>query len=171
MTFVPFARRRYEILEVDVTGKLPRAAVESALPADTEQHLYRILLTGETDENGWSRLVRVAKGEPFAVVATSADGTDSTFLALRDSMEVDETYSDGCRPEYLADDGVEAFLWTDRGIYRHDEKIMVHALLRNGRRQAPSPMPVELRLVSPKGDKLPNKFMIYLKNFLSRLLY
>ncbi len=110
------------------------------------------VMEGETDENGWSRLVRVAKGEPFAVVATSADGTDSTFLALRDSMEVDETYSDGCRPEYLADDGVEAFLWTDRGIYRHDEKIMVHALLRNGRRQAPSPMPVELRLVSPKGD-------------------
>jgi len=110
------------------------------------------VMEGETDENGWSRLVRVAKGEPFAVVATSADGTDSTFLALRDSMEIDETYSDGCRPEYLADDGVEAFLWTDRGIYRHDEKIMVHALLRNGRRQAPSPMPVELRLVSPKGD-------------------
>jgi hypothetical protein len=110
------------------------------------------VMEGETDENGWSRLVRVAKGEPFAVVAASADGTDSTFLALRDSMEVDETYSDGCRPEYLAHDGVEAFLWTDRGIYRHDEKIMVHALLRNGCRQAPSPMPVELRLVSPKGD-------------------
>ena len=110
------------------------------------------VMEGETDENGWSRLVRVAKGEPFAVVAASADGTDSTFLALRDSMEIDETYSDGCRPEYLADDGVEAFLWTDRGIYRHDEKIMVHALFRNGRRQAPSPMPVELRLVSPKGD-------------------
>ena len=110
------------------------------------------VMEGETDENGWSRLVRVAKGEPFAVVATSADGADSTFLALRDSMEVDETYPDGCRPEYLADDGVEAFLWTDRGIYRHDEKIMVHALLRNGRRQAPNPMPVELRLVSPKGD-------------------
>lgn len=52
VTFVPFARRRYEILEVDVTGRPPRAAVESALPADTEQHLYRILLTGETDESG-----------------------------------------------------------------------------------------------------------------------
>ena len=89
------------------------------------------VMEGETDENGWSRLVRVAKGEPFAVVATSADGTDSTFLALRDSMEIDETYSDGCRPEYLADDGVEAFLWTDRGIYRHDEK-MGHILPPHG---------------------------------------
>ena len=52
LTFVPFARRRYEVLTVDVTGKDPRAAVEEALPSDTEQHLYRILLTGETGEAG-----------------------------------------------------------------------------------------------------------------------
>ncbi len=52
LSFVPFARRRYEILEVDVTGRDPRAAVEAALPADTAQHLYRIVLTGETGEGG-----------------------------------------------------------------------------------------------------------------------
>jgi len=52
LSFVPFARRRYEILEVDVTGRDPRAAVEAALPADTAQHLYRIILTGETGEGG-----------------------------------------------------------------------------------------------------------------------
>ena len=52
LRFVPFARRRYEILEVDVTGKTPRAAVEAALNGDTAQHLYRILLTGETAEGG-----------------------------------------------------------------------------------------------------------------------
>ena len=52
LTFVPFARRRYEILEVDVTGKDPRAAVEAALGADTARDLYRIVLTGETGEGG-----------------------------------------------------------------------------------------------------------------------
>ena len=52
LTFIPFARRRYEILEVDVTGRDPRAAVEAALPAETDQDLYRILLTGETREGG-----------------------------------------------------------------------------------------------------------------------
>lgn len=46
LTFIPFARRRYEILEVDVTGRDPRAAVEAALPAAPDQDLYRILLTG-----------------------------------------------------------------------------------------------------------------------------
>jgi DNA repair exonuclease SbcCD nuclease subunit len=52
LTFVPFARHRYELLTVDVTGKEPRAAIEAALPDDTAQHLYRILLTGETAESG-----------------------------------------------------------------------------------------------------------------------
>lgn len=52
LRFVPFARRRYEILEVNVTGRDPRAAVEAALPADTERDLYRILLRGETGEGG-----------------------------------------------------------------------------------------------------------------------
>ena len=52
LTVVPFARHRYEILEVDVTGKDPRAAVEAALPPDTAGDLYRILLTGETVEGG-----------------------------------------------------------------------------------------------------------------------
>ena len=47
--FVPFARRNYEILTVDVTGKDPRTAVEEALPENTQNDLYRILLTGETD--------------------------------------------------------------------------------------------------------------------------
>ena len=52
LSFVPFARHRYEILEVDVTGKTPREAVEAALPPDTARDLYRILLTGETGEAG-----------------------------------------------------------------------------------------------------------------------
>lgn len=52
LSFVPFARRRYEILEVDVTGRSPRTAVEAALPGETSGDLYRIRLTGETGEAG-----------------------------------------------------------------------------------------------------------------------
>ena len=50
LEFVPFARHRYEILQVDVTGREPRAAEEAALPSDTGRDLYRIILTGETGE-------------------------------------------------------------------------------------------------------------------------
>ena len=37
---------------MDVTGQDARTAVENALSADTAQHLYRILLVGETGERG-----------------------------------------------------------------------------------------------------------------------
>lgn len=52
LTFVPFAPRRHEILTVDVTGQVPLTAIQAALPNSTQPHLYRILLTGETDEAG-----------------------------------------------------------------------------------------------------------------------
>ena len=46
--FRPLCLRRYQILEVDLTGCAdPLAAVEAALPADTGMDIYRILLTGE----------------------------------------------------------------------------------------------------------------------------
>ena len=50
--FVPFARHRYHQLTVDVTGQDPREAIRKALPELWEEDLYRILLTGETDERG-----------------------------------------------------------------------------------------------------------------------
>ena len=56
LTFVPFARHRYEILNVDVTDQQPLTAVTGRLPADTTEDIYRIVLTGETEEPirmGW----------------------------------------------------------------------------------------------------------------------
>lgn len=50
--FVPFAKRRYETLTVDITGQAPRAAVEASLTGETKNDIYRITLTGETGEGG-----------------------------------------------------------------------------------------------------------------------
>ena len=85
LKFVPFARRKYEILSVDVTGQLPRSAVENALPPDTEQDLYRILLTGETEEAGVSaEMLREALEERFYA------------LELRDHTRMAEDVWAGC---------------------------------------------------------------------------
>lgn len=123
---------------------------------DTEIRVYssaRIkIMEGVTDANGWCEPKRVDKGETFALVAVAPESADMTFMALRESMIVDETFQDGKRKDYLAKDECAAFLWTERGIYRHDEKIFVHAIFRNGSRMAPTPFPVELQLVSPSGD-------------------
>ena len=109
-----------------------------------------LLASGETDANGWYELGTQSKEDPFAIVVFTAE--DMTFMAIRDSMKVDETYPDGARQEYLEDGKVDAFLWTERGIYRHGEKIFIHALLRNNQLQAPDPMPVVLTLRNPRGN-------------------
>ena len=108
-----------------------------------------LVMTGATDALGWCRPERKDKGEPFAVVVRSDD--DMTFMALRSSMVVDETNPDGARYKYLAENDLSAFCWTDRGIYRHGERIMLHTLVRNGTRRAPRPTPIRLELLNPNG--------------------
>jgi DNA repair exonuclease SbcCD nuclease subunit len=49
MRQVSIALRRYEQLQVDVTGADPLLAVHSSLPDDTVCDVYRITLVGETD--------------------------------------------------------------------------------------------------------------------------
>ena len=45
--FIPLARRKYEILPVDVTGADPLTALRAALPENCREDIYRIILTGE----------------------------------------------------------------------------------------------------------------------------
>ena len=117
-----------------------------------------LLAAGDTDANGWCAPPHVAKGEPFAVVVWTP--SDMTFMAFPARMRIDETHEDGARPEYLAAAELDAFVWTERGIYRHDEPIFVHAILRTGARRAPDPLPVVLTLKSPKGNVLATKTIV-----------
>ena len=103
---------------------------------------------GTSGADGWCVLKRIAKGKPFVVVAST--DRDMSFIAMRDSMKVDESGLCGAADGYLGDGDSSAFLWSERGIYRHDEKIFLHGILRNGRRTAPKPFPVEVLLLSPE---------------------
>ena len=104
---------------------------------------------GVTDVEGWCCCEVPESVSPFAVVATKADETDTSFLALRKPL--DETLPTGARRSGVDANGVEAFVWTDRGIYRHGEPIFVHAILRNNVGFAPLPFPVEIMLSDPDG--------------------
>lgn len=103
---------------------------------------------GLTDAEGWCSCEMPEAGKPFAVVASRMDGTDTSFLALADA--VDENTQLGARRPFLTGTGSEAYVWTDRGIYRHGETILVHAILRDAKGQAPKPFPVTLSLVDPE---------------------
>ncbi|NCB63187.1 MAG: DNA repair exonuclease [Clostridia bacterium] len=62
--FVPLALRRYEILEVDVSGG-PEAALRAALPRNAQNDSYRILLTGESGVEGLDLKPLRALAEPY----------------------------------------------------------------------------------------------------------
>ena len=46
---VSIAKRRYEVVKLDMAGEDPLLAIPSRLPDDTVGDVYRIVLTGETD--------------------------------------------------------------------------------------------------------------------------
>ncbi len=46
---VSIARRKYEVLNVDISRAEPLLAIHSLLPDDTQSDIYRIVLTGQTD--------------------------------------------------------------------------------------------------------------------------
>ena len=109
-----------------------------------------VLGEGVTDAEGWCSCELPEQGARFAVVASKMDGSDTSFLALRDAL--DEEAVPGVRRSYLEKGESEAFVWTERGIYRHNEKILVHGILRDHAGNAPKPFPVKVVLQDPDGN-------------------
>lgn len=62
---VCIAKRRYESIEVNVTGIDPLLAIHTQLPDDTVRDIYRITLTGETDTPPDLNALRRSLGEMF----------------------------------------------------------------------------------------------------------
>lgn len=52
MRFVPLCRRRYHILQIDVTDRSPCEALSAGLPATADQDVCRVIFTGETEGQG-----------------------------------------------------------------------------------------------------------------------
>lgn len=52
LRFVPLCRRRYWILEADVTDAPPREAVERVMPDTAGEDICRVVFTGEAGEDG-----------------------------------------------------------------------------------------------------------------------
>jgi uncharacterized protein YfaS (alpha-2-macroglobulin family) len=102
------------------------------------------LARGVSDARGGGRLVGPRGKEPF-LLAAQAEGGDGTFLVLNAPGE----RTAGTR-EFLAPQTCEAFVMTDRGIYRHGETLFAQALIRDGEGRAPAPFPSVLEAV--RGD-------------------
>jgi uncharacterized protein YfaS (alpha-2-macroglobulin family) len=110
------------------------------------------LATVITDERGIARIgaakLRGRGGNaPRLLVARHGDG-DLAFLELdRPPLDLVDLGAEGRTPPGPLD----AFLWTERGVYRPGETVHLGVLLRDARAEAVADLPVTLKLVRPDG--------------------
>jgi uncharacterized protein YfaS (alpha-2-macroglobulin family) len=116
------------------------------------------LSAATTDGDGTARiaggLLRGKGGdEPFVVTARSP-AADFNFLEIgRAAFDLSDRGVGG-RPQ---PGPVDAFLYTDRGIYRPGEVVELTALVRDDRADALTALPVGLRLMRPDGIEVENR--------------
>ena len=110
----------------------------------------QLLHDGLTDGAG---LVRFAGGpaasedqEPFLV--TAERGEDLCYLPLAERLVA--LHGDTRGLAWPAGD-LEAFLYTDRGIYRPGETVFLRAVVKDRDLASPDPFPVHLRVRAPDG--------------------
>ena len=85
--------------------------------------------------------------EPYAVMAYGAEG-DFNFLELgRAAFDLSDRGVGGREPP----GPVDAYLYTDRGIYRPGESVHLMALVRDEKAEALTNLPLTLRLLRPDG--------------------
>lgn len=108
-----------------------------------------ILATGVTDPDGYARLVSTEPldGGFAPAVLTAQDGEDYAFVTLQEAaFELTDRGVAG----RTAPGPVDAFLATERGVYRAGETVNVTALVRDDNAAALS-LPVTFRLTRPDG--------------------
>jgi alpha-2-macroglobulin len=125
----------------------PRASVEVRLVARNNE----VLAVRQTDRNGLvhfeAGLARGAGGAaPAVIVATEKN--DYSFLSLKSpAFDLSDRGVIG-RP---VPDGLDAYVYTERGVYRTGETVAVTALLRDARGSAAQNAPLTLVVARPDG--------------------
>ncbi|MBI2713058.1 MAG: alpha-2-macroglobulin family protein [Rhizobiales bacterium] len=125
----------------------PRVAVEVRLIARNNE----VLAVRPTDKNGFAHFeAGLTRGEgggaPAAIVAS--EKADYAFLSLK-SPAFD--LSDRGVGGRAVPDGFDAFVYTERGVYRTGESVEVTALLRDARGYASPAVPLTLVVERPDG--------------------
>jgi alpha-2-macroglobulin len=125
----------------------PRGSVEVRLIARNNE----VLAVRQTDRNGFIHFeAGLARGEggvaPAAIVASEKG--DYAFLSLKSpAFDLSDRGVAG-RPVPA---GLDAFVYTERGVYRSGETVAVTALLRDARGAAAPNVPLTLTITRPDG--------------------
>ncbi|MFT5496493.1 MAG: hypothetical protein ACI9TH_001891 [Kiritimatiellia bacterium] len=109
----------------------------------------QLLYTGKTADDGIAR-IRLERQDDEAIpyLVTVQKGDDISWLGFNDTY-VNGLANQGSRA--FVEQGYEAFVFTDRGIYRPGETIHVKTILRGKDLACPEPFPVRLKVIRPDG--------------------
>ncbi|MDP3603043.1 MAG: alpha-2-macroglobulin [Bosea sp. (in: a-proteobacteria)] len=111
-----------------------------------------ILATRKTDESGHvlfeAGLARGEGGLSPAMLTVSGEKTDYAFLSLKSNAF---DLSDRGVSGRAVPAGADAFVYTERGVYRSSETVYLTALLRDGQGNAVSGGPLTLVIERPDG--------------------
>ena len=114
-------------------------------------HNNQTLLTGTTDAEGLVKFEGVSEKikdfSPFMI--TAEKGGDLSFVEL-DRRQIPTGDFNVTGAPYL-NQGYEAFLYTDRGVYRPGETANLVALVRGNHAAVPPELPTLLQLLGPDG--------------------
>ncbi|ETX27678.1 alpha-2-macroglobulin family protein [Roseivivax isoporae] len=138
-------------LSVVVRG-ISDAGPRAGVPVSLLSRANRVLARAETDADGIASfdagLLRGTDGAAPALVLAGDGETDLAFLSLTDpAFDLSDRGVAGREPA----GPVDAFLATDRGVYRAGDRIHVTALLRDARARALDGLPATLVLSRPDG--------------------
>ena len=141
------ARDGLHLFVRSLADSMPRANVELTLVATNN----RILATARTDADGYLRfapgLVSGSGGDAPAAITAHA-GNDYNFLLLDGpALDLAERGVAGRTPPGAAD----AYLYTERGIYRPGETVQLSVLLRDANGTAMPGLPLNVRVLRPGG--------------------
>ncbi len=123
-----------------------RPGVAVALRSDRNELIGKAV----SDASGLAKIKFDAKKVPVAVVGSDPNDGDLTFLPIAGKSSV-AVVQQG--EGFFVEKGeYEAFVFTDRGIFRPGETVFLQALLRDNKASAPAQaFPVELRVFKPQG--------------------
>lgn len=112
----------------------------------------RTLGTAKTDKNGYAhfehKMLTGKDSDQPAFIQATDQGRDFTFISFKkEGFDFSDRGVTGRKPTLEA----EAYLYTERGIYRPGEQVTVMALLRNQSGKAIPKVPLTFRVFRPDG--------------------
>ncbi len=131
----------------------PQEGVKVKLLSKTNQELFE----GMTNSMGIVRFENyqetVKDFQPFVIIAEKEK--DISFMRLSDSRLSLSDFDVGGAPPMKQ--GYEAFIYTDRGVYRPGDTVHLATAVRDKKRQIPPNFPLKLKILAPDG-KLFNEY-------------